>query len=308
MTKKIVVFPTFIGLFVLMSTLFAISVEPVKASEQITIVNHQGFLDSTGYYVVYGEVMNTGVTSAKNVYVKISYTSDSGVEEEEAAIVLNVLLPGRKAPFYLTADQQGSLVKSYTVELMDLTMQSEDLPEALEVVSSNSEFNNVDNVMITGTLKNLGAETAIYTRVYATVYDGPSGTGNVVAFTSSVAEPYNLDPEQTGTFQMGFYTTPGKSYTSYIVTAESAQYSATAEYTAAIELTSTATTSPTSLTSTPSPTNLEPSPTIPEAPPSIAMVLVIVVMLIVSVAVKKKSFKLSRVSEYCHNYEPKFQE
>jgi hypothetical protein len=298
MTKKIVVFLTFIAIFTLMATMFAISVEPVKASEQIAVVNHQGFLDSSGYFVVYGEVMNTGITSAKNVYVKISFTSDSGVEEEEVAIVLNVLSPGRKAPFYLTADQQGSLVKSYTVELMDLTMQSEDLPEALEVVSSNCEVNYIDNMRLTGMVKNLGAETAIYTRVYATVYDGPSGTGNVVAVISSVAEPYNLDPEQTGTFQMGFFTTPGKSYSSYVVTAESAQYAATTEYTAAIDLTLTATASPTSPTSitTPSPTNLEPSPTIPELPTSIAMTLAIIAMLMVSVAVKKNSARLPIVS------------
>jgi hypothetical protein len=298
MTKKIVVFLRFISIFVLMATMFAISVEPVKASEQIAVVNHHGFLDSSGYFVVYGEVMNTGVTSAKNVYVKISFTSDLGVEEEEAAIVLNVLLPGRKAPFYLTADQQGSLVKSYTVELMDLTMQSEDLPEALEVVSSNCEVNYIDSMRVTGTVKNLGVETAIYTRVYATVFDGPSGTGNVVAVTSSVAEPYNLDPEQTGTFQMGFYTTPGKSYSSYVVTAESAQYAATTEYTAAIDLSLTATTSPTSPTSitAPSPTNLEPTPTIPELPTSIVVALAIIAMLMVSVAVKKNSAKLPIVS------------
>jgi hypothetical protein len=296
MTKKIVVFLVFIAIFALMSAMFAIFVEPVKASEQIAIVNHQGFLDSTGYYVVYGEVMNTGVTSAKNVYVKIAFTSDSGVEEDEVTTVLNVLLPGRIAPFYDRADQQGSLVKSYTVELMDLTMQSESLPQVLEIVTSKCEVNNFDNMMITGTVKNLGVETAIYTRVYATVYDGPSGTGNVVTVTSSVAEPYNLDPEQTGNFQMGFFTTPGKSYASYVLTAESAQYAATTEYAAAIDVTSTATSYPTSLTSTPSPTSLEPSPTIPELAPSIAIAFVIIAMLIVSVAVKKNSVKLSILS------------
>lgn len=295
MIKKFV-FLTFVLIFALLASMFAISVEPVRASEQLAIVYHQGFLDSTGYYVVYGEVMNTGSTSAKNVYVKITFTSDSGVEVDEVIIVLNVLLPGRKAPFYDRADEQGSLVKSYTVELMDLTLSSENLPEVLEIVSSKCEVKNIDNLIITGTVKNTGLETAIYTRVYATVYDGPSGTGNVVAVTSSLTEPYNLDPEQKGNFQMGFFTSPGKSYRSYVLIAESAQYAATTEYTAEIDSTSTVTASPTSLTPTPSLWSFDPSPTIPELPATIAIAFLVVVMLMVSVALKKNSAKLSILS------------
>jgi archaellum component FlaG (FlaF/FlaG flagellin family) len=75
--------------------------------------------------------------------------------------------------------------------------------------------------MITGSVKNTGTETATYTRVYATVYDGPSGTGNVVAVTSTTAQPYNIDPGQTGTYQMGFVITSGKSYASMVIVAES---------------------------------------------------------------------------------------
>ena len=175
-------------------------------------------------------------------------------------------------------------------------MPSENLPEVLVMVSSKCEVSNIDNIMITGKVKNTGAETAIYTRVYATVYDGPSGTGNVVAVTSSVTDPYNLDPEQTGNFQMGFYTTPGKSYTSYVLTAESAQYAATTEYTAVVDLTSTATASPTSLTPTSSPTSLDPSPTIPELPATIAVTFLVVAMLLVSITIKKNGAKLSFLS------------
>ena len=74
MTKKIIAFLTYVAILALMSTMFAISVEPVKAAEQITIINHQGFLDFAGFFNVYGEVKNTGDTAAKNVYVMITFT------------------------------------------------------------------------------------------------------------------------------------------------------------------------------------------------------------------------------------------
>ena len=283
MNKNIMKFLTFITIFALTSTILAISVEPAKAAEQITIVNHQGILESAGYFNVVGEVKNTGDTAAKNVYVKITFTSSEGNDEDETETLIHNILPGRKAPFMGTASVAGSLVTSYKVELMDLTMPSEDIPKALEIVSAQSEANIINNMMITGTVKNTGTQTATYTRVYATVYDGPSGTGNVVAVTSSTAQPTDVDPGQAGTFQMGFFITPGKSYTSMVIVAESDQYEATTEYAAAIGQTSS---------TTPAPTSLNPSPTVPELPTTIVIAFLVFAVLIVSVAVKKNSAKL----------------
>lgn len=279
MTKKIIEFLTYVAILTLMSTMFATIVEPVKAAEQITIINHQGILDSSGYYNVVGEVKNTGDTAAKNVYVKITFTSSEGDDEDEHDVLIHTILPGRRAPFMGTAGVAGSLVTSYKVELMDLTMASEDVPRALEIVSANSEVNIINNMMITGTVKNTGTETATYTRVYATVYDGPSGTGNVVAVTSCTAQPYNVDPGQTGSFQMGFFKTSGKSYASMVLVAESDQYEAIAEYTAATGQTST---------TIPSPSSLSPSPSVPEFPSTVVAALIIVAMLMAAVLVKRK--------------------
>jgi hypothetical protein len=287
--KRIVVFVACFAIATLMLTESATLVNPVKAAEQVTIVNHQGFLDSTGYYVVFGEVKNNGDTAAKNVYVKITFTSSSGDDEDEVETQIHTILPGRKAPFMGSASEQGSLVKSYKVELMDLTMSSENLPKTLEIVSSKSEINMINNMMITGTLKNTGAETATYTRVYATIYDGPSGTGNVVGVTGGTAQPTNVAPGDTATFQIGFFRTSTKSYASMIIVAESDQYAATTEYTTAMGQTST-TASPTSQASstTPSSTSLNPSPSIPELSPFIVAPLLIVTMLILALAVKRK--------------------
>ncbi len=52
MTKKIIEFLAYVAILALMSTMFALTVEPVKAAEQITIINHQGILESAGFYNV----------------------------------------------------------------------------------------------------------------------------------------------------------------------------------------------------------------------------------------------------------------
>ena len=103
--KKIVVFLTYIATFALMLGIIASSVEPVKAAEQISIVSHQGFLDSTGSYVVYGEVKNTGDTAATNIAVKVTFydSSNAVLDEGELSVKVDVLSPGRKAPFGVLA-------------------------------------------------------------------------------------------------------------------------------------------------------------------------------------------------------------
>ncbi len=260
--KKLAAIISCIAVFTAILAAFPIIVEPVKAAEQITIVNHQGYLDFGGFYNVVGEVKNNGDTPAKNVYVKITFMSPEGADEDEAEAHLHTILPGRKAPFMATAGAAGSTVSSYTIELMDLTMPTEDMPKVLDIVSSSSEKNIINNMMITGKVKNSGTETATYTRVYATVYDGPSGTGNVVAVTGCTAQPYNIEPGQTGDFEMGFFITTGKTYASYVLVAESDQYAATTEYVAATGQASSAVPSSSATSSTSSlPSSTSTSPT-----------------------------------------------
>jgi len=292
--RKLIIILSFIVIAVLMLPIFMIFVTPVKAAEQVSIVNHQGFLDYSGYYVVYGEVKNNGDNAAKNVYVKIQFydASNNVVDDDETSIKLDVLLPGRKSPFGNLAGVDGALVKSYSVELMDLTEPADNLPLGLEITSSVTDVNNLNHIItVMGQVKNNGVQTANYVKVYLTCYDGVGGTGNVVAVASDTATPSNLNSGQTGSFDMDFFITSGKTYASYVLTAESDQYAATSEYVAAIGQSSSASPSPTSQASSAAPsstTSLSPSSSIPEFPFMIVASLLIVIMPIVAVALRRK--------------------
>lgn len=275
-----------IVLFSLSLTLCVTQFQPAGAAEQVSIVSHQGYVDFAGFYNVFGEVKNNGDTPAKNVYLKVTFTTSSGDDEEETEVFAHTVLPGRKSPFMCTAGQAGSTVTSYTIELMDLTMAADDMPKVLEIVSSENQATAFNNMKITGTVKNNGGDTATYVRVYATVYDGPSGTGNVVATTGATVKGTNIASGQTGEFELGYWITPGKTYASYVLIAESDQYAASSEYAAAMGQSSTATPS-----MGPSSTSLGPSPTVPEFP-FFLVGLFSVAILMVAVAVKVRSNKL----------------
>ena len=110
MTKKIIVFLTFVVILALMTTMFTTIVKPVKAAEQITILNHQGILESTGYFDVVGEVKNTGDTAAQNVNVKITFTSDEGDDVDRNGCTYPHNTTGKKSPIH--GHSSGSRITS----------------------------------------------------------------------------------------------------------------------------------------------------------------------------------------------------
>jgi hypothetical protein len=262
--KRMTSFFAFLMFFMLILTMSVTFVMPVKAAAEVAIVNHQGFLNSAGKYVVYGEVKNTGDKTATDVYLYITFydSSNAVLDEGELTIRVDSLLPGRKAPFGTVAGvADGTLVETYTVELTDFTTSLDNKLVSLEIVSSSAEVKTqLQSVMLDGQVKNVGTQVANHVEVIATFYDGPSGTGNVVGVASPSAEPDDLNPGQTGTFQAGVAVGLNRSYVSYVLTAESLEYTSEESVLA----------------------------TIPEYPSLIALSLLIATTLVVAVASKRK--------------------
>lgn len=216
------------------SFMFGNPVKPAKAAAQVNIVSHTGHLDGTGYYQVFGEVENTGDAAARNMFVALTlYDSASTVLETSGSqIMLDVLLPGRKAPFHYTAGTEGSLVNSYAVD-MDFYDSTDTIPSALEIVSDS--HNIIDQTIlktmnVTGQVKNSGSQTATAVKVVATFYNGPDGTGTVVGVSAATSSPYSLNAGQTGTFNIMIDATGRESqFASYILVPESPEYAAIPE-------------------------------------------------------------------------------
>lgn len=81
--KRMTSFFAFIVLFTLISTMSATFVMSINAAAEVTVVNHQGFLNSAGKYVVYGEVENTGDEVATDVYLYITFYDSSNAVIDE---------------------------------------------------------------------------------------------------------------------------------------------------------------------------------------------------------------------------------
>jgi hypothetical protein len=151
----------------------------------------QGFLD------VVGEVENTGSSTIAQVVLagKVTSSAETTMDSSASVWVVN-LLPGQKAPFYMTfipqsADGQvGILPDVAKVELVvvraDATTnyQYPDLAVSNEHHRLGTNSEEKGTYFLTGTLKNTGTQTAQNLRVIGTFYDSANTVVAVGGYTS----------------------------------------------------------------------------------------------------------------------------
>ena len=197
-----------------------------RASGNVRIVSDYGFYHDNFFdFGVVGEVENIGDVAVEAVNVTVRFYD---VFYEEFAVKsrfaeLNVLLPGRKAPFEITLyDSEGaSLVRHYSLSVTWTDLPS-GKPCALEILSSYSYFDDDEYLHVNGTVKNGGTSMANAVKVVATFYNS---NGTVVGEAYRITKPNFLDPDQSVDFDIKLsYLHPATLVASYDLTAESTEY------------------------------------------------------------------------------------
>jgi hypothetical protein len=201
-------------------------------------------------FTTFTEVENVGDTSAANIYVVVKIWSYlSGIlEEADSRVMLDVLLPGRKAPFHYISEVEGSEIAGHTVE-MGAFDTVDPKPLGLEIVSHSSSVvgDSPKIMMISGQVRNSADGTANEVKVLATFYNG---TNFVVGVADPYTSPGTLNSGQTVDFVLTMDITGRESqFVSYALAAESSEYA------------QTTTVTPTPTPTAPPPPSPSPSPT-----------------------------------------------
>ncbi|MEM2202166.1 MAG: FxLYD domain-containing protein [Candidatus Bathyarchaeia archaeon] len=216
-------------LLILLVPLFDQRVQVVRAVAQARILpNHSGYLDFTNYpsptyhYHVVGEVENTGTTSLYRINVTVNFYDANNIiiGSRSSYTLLNILLPGRKAPFEVVfAGENANQIQNYTLSLQFSTYTGEK-PLALQILKSIPYMDEAGFQRVNGTIKNLGAENATNVKVVATFYDG---NGKVAGVSYTYTMPSAIMPNQTAPFELILYR-KGLYFPNYDLTAESSEY------------------------------------------------------------------------------------
>ncbi|HDQ06954.1 MAG TPA: hypothetical protein ENN36_09600 [Candidatus Bathyarchaeota archaeon] len=208
-----------------------VSVQPVQAAGDVRIVTHSSFYTSLNTLYIVGEVENTGDMATEFTKVNATFydAEDQIIDTRIGYATLDVLLPGRKSPFYvmLFEDDMSLAVDDYslTVSWKDREAGKE---EGLEILSFSDHMDDWDFLHVTGEIRNTGSTTATDVKVHATFYDSE---GTVVGRNEESAEPTTLSPDQTGTFDIQLiYAHQIEKVASYSLTAESEEYALVPEF------------------------------------------------------------------------------
>ena len=214
-----------------MVCLMASSVQLVQAAGDVQILSHSSFYTSLNTLYIVGEVQNTGDTSTE--FTKVTATlydsEDTVIDTAVGYATLDILPPGRKSPFYvMILEDDGSLDVDHYSLTVSWSDADEEKEQALEILSSSSHIGGGDYFHVTGEIKNIGSATANEVIISATFYDSD---GTVVGRDWEYAEPENLSPDQTGTFDVTLiYSEQIAKVASYSLSAESQEYAMVPEF------------------------------------------------------------------------------
>jgi len=229
-------------IFALLSTVFltalALNIQTVKATAELNILNDTGYLDDFGYYRVLGEVKNVGDQAVEWWDIKASFynASDNLLCTEVfhtsmvSTGVLDTINPSRKSPFEIVLYNEvlASEVDHYSVTVLSYKVTAIK-PIGLKILKNSSYIDEWGDLIINGTIKNIGTLTAESVNVVATYYDAG---GNVIAFSYCYTNPSHIEPSLTFPFEieLSSFPYPITNITSYVLTAESNEYAIVPEF------------------------------------------------------------------------------
>jgi len=211
----------------LICALFFVSISDVWA--QVSILNDQNYIGEDGTFHIVGEIQNDIKVPLNQVVVTATfYTKDNQIlGTAKASSVLETIMPNNKAPFdLLFTEKKSSLIDSYSLELQ--YKPTDFKTQVLEVTSSSSKIDILNNFIVSGIITNHGDATANILTVIATFYDRD---GNVVAVEKTYPEPSYLGSGEETPFVISIpEKTQSKKTIDYAITVESEEHAVVPEF------------------------------------------------------------------------------
>jgi hypothetical protein len=208
------------------------SLSSAQAAEPVQILSSTGYLDSSGYYQIVGEVQNIGDQAVNFVQVTATYYDSHGfaIDSRFDLTILYTILPRRKTPFEISLldTTESSAVNHYT--LSATYMETNATPMRLEILNNVSYTDTKGNLHIIGDLKNLGNETLINAKIVATYYGASSSVvaAALIGFDPDITGDFN--PGQTMQFEIVLDQSRAQYVQTHILAAESNQYAMIPEF------------------------------------------------------------------------------
>jgi hypothetical protein len=199
-----------------------------SAWAEVSIQNDQMYFGDDGSLHIVGEIQNNFNVPLNQIEIQASLFSNGVlIESVNSESLLNTIMPEMRGPFEFTIlGDNAKHVDEYSLEI--IYKISEPKEQVIDITESNFARDNFDNLVISGTVANLGEFTANTIVVIATLYDTE---GNVAGVSKTQVEPDYLRADDESFF---FVQIPDKSQLNpiidYSIVAQSEEYTAVPEF------------------------------------------------------------------------------
>ena len=196
---------------------------------EIVVQNDQTYIGNDGMLHIVGEIQNNSKSPLNQIKILAVLTNENGneVDRFDGKMMSNVLMPGMKGSFDIITSEK-ILDRNLAYDLKFEYKLAAPKSQVIEIVSSELTRDQLNNVVISGTMENNGDITANMINVIATLYDRD---GNVLTASKIQTQPDFLRAGEESHFIVPIYEkSQSMEVIDYTIVAESDEYAAVPEF------------------------------------------------------------------------------
>ena len=196
---------------------------------EIIVQNDQTYIGDDGMLHIVGEIQNNSKSPLNKINILAVLIDENGneVDKIQGKIMSNILMPGMKGSFDIITNQR-ILDEKLAYDLEFEYKLAAPKSQVIEIISSELTRNQLNNVVISGTIENNGEITANMINVVATLYDRD---GKVLTVSKVQTQPDFLRAGEESHFLVPIYEkNQSLNAVDYTIIAESDEYAAVPEF------------------------------------------------------------------------------
>ena len=196
---------------------------------EIIVENDQTYIGNDGMMHIVGEIKNDSKSPVNKIKITAILTDENGIviDEINGKIMSNILMPGMKGSFDIITNERN-IRESFDYDLGFEYKLAAPKNQVIEVVSSEMKRDQLNNLIISGTIENNGEITANMINIVATLYDRD---GKVLTVSKIQPHPDFLRAGEESHFVIPIYEkNQSIDVVDYSIIAESDEYAAVPEF------------------------------------------------------------------------------
>ena len=196
---------------------------------EIIVENDQTYIGNDGMMHIVGEIKNDSKSPVNKIKITAILTDENGIviDEIDGKIMSNILMPGMKGSFDIITNERN-IRESFDYDLGFEYKLAAPKNQVIEVVSSEMKRDQLNNLIISGTIENNGEITANMINIVATLYDRD---GKVLTVSKVQTQPDFLRAGEESHFVVPIYEkNQSTNVVDYSIIAESDEYAAVPEF------------------------------------------------------------------------------